>query len=117
MSKKNFIKPVAAVIGAALLGSLSVVNLAAADENPFAAVQPESRSMILAGNEEGGTSKCSGDKTEAASEGTSGAEEAASEGTSGEQGAASNCGGDTKKSATKCSGDMKEGEANCGSGK
>ncbi len=37
MTKKNCIKPVAAVIGAALVGSLSAVNVANAADNPFGA--------------------------------------------------------------------------------
>ena len=52
MTKKNCIKPVAAAIGATLVGSLSAVNLASAAENPFGASQLESGYMVLASNHE-----------------------------------------------------------------
>jgi uncharacterized low-complexity protein len=85
MSKKNSIKPVAAAIGATLVGSLSVVGLANADENPFGASQFESGYMVLASNEEQGKcgeGKCGEGKSE---EGT-----ATKEGKCGE----GKCGGD-----------------------
>ena len=52
MTKKNCIKPVAAVIGAALVGSLSAVNVASAAENPFGASQLESGYMVVASMDE-----------------------------------------------------------------
>jgi uncharacterized low-complexity protein len=66
MSKKNCIKP-AAAIGATLVGSLSVIGLANADENPFGASQLESGYMVLASkDEEGkcGEGKCGEAKSE-----------------------------------------------------
>ena len=52
MTTKNCIKPVAAVIGAALVGNLSAVNVANAAENPFGASQLESGYMVLASSHE-----------------------------------------------------------------
>lgn len=59
MSKKT-ITPVAAVVGAALVGSLSAVELASADESPFAASAVESGYLQIAGDDEGkcGEGKC-----------------------------------------------------------
>ncbi len=51
----------AAVIGAALVGSLSAVNVAHADSNPFAAEQLNSGYLMLAGEGSCGEGKC-GDK-------------------------------------------------------
>ena len=53
MTKKSCIKPVAAVIGAAFVGSLSAVSVANAADNPFGTTQLESGYMQLASNEEG----------------------------------------------------------------
>lgn len=50
MSKKT-INPVAAIVGAALVGSLSAVNLASAADNPFALKSLDSGYMQLAGAE------------------------------------------------------------------
>ena len=55
MSKKT-ITPVAAVVGAALVGGLSVADMANAAENPFGATQLESGYMMLAGTDTEG--KC-----------------------------------------------------------
>lgn len=65
---KNSITPAAAVIGAALVGSLSAANLAQAAENPFAAEQLDGGYLLLAsegscgegkcGSKEGGEGKC-----------------------------------------------------------
>lgn len=52
MTQKNCIKPVAAVIGAALVGSLSAVNMASAAENPFGASPLESGYMVVASMDE-----------------------------------------------------------------
>jgi uncharacterized low-complexity protein len=59
MSKKT-ITPVAAVVGAALVGSLSAVELASAEENPFAATAVETGYMQIAGAEGscGGEGSC-----------------------------------------------------------
>ncbi|MBK5939721.1 low-complexity protein [Halochromatium roseum] len=56
---KNTTTPAAAVIGAALVGSLSMANLAHAAENPFAAEQLDGGYLMLA---EGscGEGKCGG---------------------------------------------------------
>lgn len=68
MTKKN-ITPAAAIVGAALVGTLSAADIANAAENPFGATQLESGYMLLAGTEgtcgEGkcGEGKC-GDKGE-----------------------------------------------------
>jgi len=50
MSKKN-ITPVAAVVGAALVGSLSAIDLASADENLFASTAVDTGWMQVAGSE------------------------------------------------------------------
>jgi len=67
MSKKT-ITPIAAVVGAALVGGLSAANLANASDNPFGATQLERGYLLLAGTEgscgEGkcGDGKCGSDK-------------------------------------------------------
>ncbi|MEA3275450.1 MAG: low-complexity protein, partial [Pseudomonadota bacterium] len=86
MSKNTCIKPVAAVVGAALVGSLSAFNLASAAENPFGTTQLESGYMQLAEAEgKCGEGKCGGDK-------------AAKEGKCGE----GKCGGDKGAKEGKC---------------
>jgi len=60
---KTTMTPAAAVIGAALVGSLSAVNVAHADSNPFAAEQLNSGYLMLAGEGSCGEGKC-GDKGE-----------------------------------------------------
>jgi len=58
MSKKT-ITPVAAVVGAALVGSLSAIDLASANENPFAASAVDTGWMQVAGAEGScGEGKC-----------------------------------------------------------
>ena len=52
MIKKHRIKPAAAVVGAAIAGTLSPVNPASAAENPFGASELHSGYMVLASNEE-----------------------------------------------------------------
>jgi uncharacterized low-complexity protein len=89
MSSKNCIKPAAAIVGAALVGSLSAFNVAGAAENPFGATQLESGYMQLA------SSHGSGDKEK---EGKCG------EGKCGE----GKCGGDKDTKEGKC------GEGKCG---
>ena len=92
MTKKSNLKPVAAVVGAALVGSLSAVSIANAADNPFGASQLQSGYMQLASSHEGDDKKmegkCGGEK----------AEKAEGEGKCGE-------------------GMMKEGEGKCGEGK
>ncbi|MGB5736508.1 MAG: low-complexity protein [Thiohalocapsa sp.] len=92
MSKKN-ITPIAAVVGAALVGGLAATDVANAADNPFGATQLESGYMLLAGTE----GKCG--------EGKCG------EGKCGE----GKCGSD-KETEGKCGGD-KEGEGKCGGDK
>ena len=96
MTKKTDLKPVAAVVGAALVGSLSAMNVAAG-ENPFGASQLDSGYMQLASSHEGG----------AAAEGE------------GKPMAEGKCGGEKKAEGEgKCGeGMMKEGEGKCGEGK
>jgi uncharacterized low-complexity protein len=93
VTKKNCIKPVAAVVGAALVGSLSAVNVVSAAENPFGASQLDRGYMVLASSHESagkeGEGKCGEGK----------------------------CGGDKKEGEGKCGGDKKEGEGKCGEGK
>ena len=55
---KNTKPPVAAVIGAALVGSLSMANLAQASENPFGAEQLNGGYLILASEGSCGEGKC-----------------------------------------------------------
>jgi uncharacterized low-complexity protein len=59
MSENIKTKPVAAIVGAALVGSLSSMAVAAQD-NPFGASQLDRGYMLLAGMEEGkcGEGKC-----------------------------------------------------------
>ena len=92
------IKPVAAAVGFALVGSLAVANLANAADNPFGAAPMKSGYMQLAeAKQEGmsGMSGMSGDK--AKKEGK--------------------CGGEMKAGEGKCGGEKKAGEGKCGGGK
>jgi uncharacterized low-complexity protein len=94
MTKKT-ITPAAALVGAALVGSLGTFGLATAADNPFAAQSLDAGYMQLAeADTEGkcGEGKCGGDK-----------------GTEGK------CGGD-KGTEGKCGGD-KGTEGKCGEGK
>jgi uncharacterized low-complexity protein len=98
MSKKSNLTPIAAIVGAALVGSLSAMNVAAG-ENPFTASQLDSGYMQLAsshGGEEGkcGEGKCGGEKE---GEGKCGGEKE----------------GEGKCGEGKCGGE-KEGEGKCG---
>jgi uncharacterized low-complexity protein len=56
MVKRNLAP--AAVIGATLVGSLSAVDVANAEQNPFAAEQLESGYLMLAGEGTCGEGKC-----------------------------------------------------------
>ena len=117
MTKKNCIKPVAAVVGAALVGSLSAVNLASAADNPFGATQLQGGYMMLAENEPTAEQKEAMkekrekkmDKMEARKE----ARKKAMEGKCGE----GKCGGDKGKKEGKCGGDKGKKEGKCGEGK
>jgi uncharacterized low-complexity protein len=64
MSKKTYLKPVTAAIGAALAGSLSI-GAANAAENPFGLSELGSGYMQLASSHEGkcGEGKCGGEKS------------------------------------------------------
>lgn len=57
MTKKTM-TPAAAVIGAALVGSLSSINVAQADANPFAAEPISGGYLMLAGEGSCGEGKC-----------------------------------------------------------
>jgi uncharacterized low-complexity protein len=110
MSKKNAIKPIAAVVGAALVGSLSAVNIASAAENPFGASAMQGGYMQLA--EAAATEgKCGGDKKPAegkCGEGKCGGEKASAEG---------KCGGEKAGAEGKCGGEKAGAEGKCGEGK
>lgn len=86
MSKKT-ITPAAAIVGAALVGTLSAVDVANAEQNPFGATQLDSGYMLLAGAE--GEGKCGEGK----------------------------CGGEKGEGEGKCGGEKGEGEGKCGEGK
>ncbi len=104
MSKK-IIAPAAAIVGAALVGSLAAVNVASAADNPFAAKSLDSGYMQLAeaeadkGTAEGkcGEGKCGGAKD--AKEGQCGGAKDTKEG---------QCGGAKDTKEGKC------GEGKCG---
>lgn len=98
MAKTPGINPLAAAVGAAMVGSLATVSLANADDNPFGMTQLSSGYMV-AEKAEGkcGEGKCGGDKG-AKSEGKCG------EGKCGEgKGAAKT--GEGKCGEGKCGGD------------
>jgi uncharacterized low-complexity protein len=104
MTKKTHLKPVAAVVGAALVGSLSAIGAANAAENPFGASQLESGYMQLASSHEGGEKMKEGQ----CGEGKCGGDMKDKEGS---------CGGDMKDKEGSCGGDMKGKEGKCGEGK
>jgi uncharacterized low-complexity protein len=82
MSKKT-LTPAAAIVGAALVGSLSGVGIANAEENPFGASQLDSGYLQLASEDgEGkcGEGKCGDDKGEGKCGGDSGGEGKCGEG-------------------------------------
>lgn len=60
---KTIITPAAAIVGAALVGSLSAINIANAAENPFAAQPLNSGYMQIADADTEG--KCGGEKKDA----------------------------------------------------
>ncbi len=101
---KRIITPAAAIAGAALVGSLTAVNVASAADNPFAAKSLASGYMQLAeadkGTAEGkcGEGKCGGAKD--AKEGQCGGAKDTTEG---------QCGGAKDTKEGKC------GEGKCGS--
>lgn len=111
---KTMIKPVAAAVGFALAGSLSVANVANAAENPFGANQLSQGYLQLADAKMGegkcGEGKCGGDMK---AEAKSGADKMQAEG---------KCGGE-KMGEGKCGGEkmpaeaMKAAEGKCGEGK
>ena len=114
MSKNNCIKPIAAVIGATLVGSLSAVNVASAAENPFGASQLDGGYMMLASSHEAGKEmkdgkcgegKCGGDKE--MKDGKCGGDKEKKDGKCGE----GKCGGDKEMKDGKC------GEGKCGGDK
>ena len=90
MSKKS-VKPVAAAIGAAFVGSMLMAGSASADTNPFGLSELNGGYAQIADGHMVG--KCGGDK-----------------------GAEGKCGGD-KGAEGKCGGDKKAAEGKCGAGK
>ena len=118
MTKKTSLKPAAAAVGFALVGSLAVPNLAKAADNPFGASSMKGGYMQVAEAKQegmGGMSGMSGDK--AKQSGMSG-DKAKKEGKCGE----GKCGGDKAKKdgkcgEGKCGGAMKAGEGKCGGAK
>jgi uncharacterized low-complexity protein len=104
MTTKKNLKPVAAVVGAALVGSLSAINVAGGAENPFGASQLESGYMVLAGGHGEKEGKCGEGKC---GEGKCGGDKEAEEGKCGE----GKCG------EGKCGGDKEAEEGKCGEGK
>ena len=109
MTNKTNMKPVAAIVGAALVGSLAALNVAAG-ENPFGATQLDSGYMQLAGNE-AGEGKCGDDmgkKEGKCGEGKCGDDKGKMEG---------KCGDDKGKMEGKCGDDKDKKEGKCGEGK
>jgi uncharacterized low-complexity protein len=109
------IKPVAAAVGFALVGSLAVANLANAADNPFAASQLSQGYLQVAeaaADKAKSEGKCGGEKmsTEAkkAAEGKCG---------EGKCGAAGKAAAEKKAAEGKCGGAMKAGEGKCGGAK
>ncbi|MCU0835679.1 MAG: low-complexity protein [Chromatiaceae bacterium] len=111
MSKKNVIKPVAAVVGAALVGSLSAVSLAQAAENPFGATALSSGYMLLA--ESAPATAAAPAEAKTTKEGKCGGEKATKEGKCGE----GKCGGEKAATEGKCGGEKATKEGKCGEGK
>ena len=111
----NAMKPVAAAVGFALVGSLAVANLASAADNPFGAKQLSQGYLQVAeatAEKAKGEGKCGGEKmsTEAkkAGEGKCG---------EGKCGAAGKAAAEKKPAEGKCGGAMKAGEGKCGGAK
>ena len=109
MSKKEINKPLAAAIGAALVGTLSAGSLMAA-ENPFGLKPLDSGYMQLASSDMEG--KCGGEK--------SGTEGKCGEGKCGEGMSAEEMGGEGTSEegmSDKSASEGKCGEGKCGGGK
>ena len=100
MTRKSNLKPVAAAVGAALVGSLSAVNLASAADNPFGASPLQGGYMQLASSHEG--------EKEQAGEGKEMKEGKCGEG---------KCGGDMKMKEGESGEDKAMKEGKCGEGK
>jgi len=98
MNKNSISKPVAAAIGAVMVGGLTMANMAVASDNPFGLQPLDSGYMRLAAE-----GKCGGEKKEA--EGKCGGEK---------KEAAAKCGGEKKEAAGKCGGEKKEAAGKCG---
>ncbi len=116
MSNKT-VKPVAAAIGAAFVGSMLAVGSANAGANPFGLSELNGGYAQIAGNMEG---KCGGDKAEKSAEGKCGAGKCGGEMKAGEgKCGAGKCGGEMKAGEGKCGGDKaeKSAEGKCGAGK
>jgi len=107
------INPIAAAIGAALL-TASVVPIASADVNPFAASELKGGYQLADAHKQGegkcGEGKCGGHKAEKegkCGEGKCGGDKAAKDGSSGVDKAVKegSCGGDKAAKEGKCGGD------------
>jgi uncharacterized low-complexity protein len=116
MTKKTSLKPAVAAVGFALVGSLAVVNLANAADNPFGASSMKGGYMQVAEAKQEGMGGMSGDK--AKQQGMSGmsgmsGDKAKKEGKCGE----GKCGADKAKMEGKCGGEKKPAEGKCGGAK
>jgi len=112
---KTTIKPVAAAVGCALVGSLAVANLASAAENPFGASQLSQGYLQLAEADKAkGEGKCGGEKM--STEAKKAAEGKCGEGKCGAAGKAAAGKAATEKMPAegKCGGAMKPGEGKSG---
>jgi uncharacterized low-complexity protein len=110
---KTTIKPVAAAIGFALVGSLSAANLANASDNPFGASQLSQGYLQLAEADKAkGEGKCGG--ATMSPEAKKGAEGKCGEG---KCGAAGKAAAEKKAAEGKCGGDKKPAEGKCGGAK
>jgi len=116
MSKKS-LKPVAAAIGAAFVGSMALSGNAAAESNPFGMTELNGGYMQIASSHEGkcGAGKCGG-SAEKSTEGKCGG--SSSKSMDGKCGAGK-CGGSAEKSMEgKCGGSAEKSmEGKCGAGK
>lgn len=112
MLKNICSKTVTAIMGTALVGTLSIVDLAVAADNPFASSGQDSSGYIMLAEsheKEGkcGEGKCSGEKGE--KEGKCGGE-GQKEGKCGE----GKCSGEKGEKEGKCGGDEAGKESKCG---
>jgi uncharacterized low-complexity protein len=110
---KTIVKPVAAAVGFALAGTLSIANLADAADNPFGATQLSHGYVQVAEADKPATEgKCGGAKMSAE-------QKKAAEGKCGEGkcGAAGKAATEKKAVEGKCGAQQKPGEGKCGGAK